>query len=133
MHDFPRPIKYSRFLTLIKDLCKMAGINELVPVRIARKGGQASQKKMLPKYKSIGTHITRRSFASNYYGIIHTPLLKNITGHATEEMLLRYIGVSSSDTSDWAIEQYKAYKKTIIKPLYITEIYLAYCTSKIIL
>ena len=34
----------------------------------------------------------RRSFASNYYGKIETPLLKNITGHSKESTFLTYIG-----------------------------------------
>ena len=38
------------------------------------------------------SHIIRRSFASNYYGKIETPLLKNITGHSKESTFLTYIG-----------------------------------------
>jgi hypothetical protein len=34
----------------------------------------------------------RRSFASNYYGKIETPLLMNITGHSKESTFLTYIG-----------------------------------------
>jgi hypothetical protein len=34
----------------------------------------------------------RRSFASNYYGKIETPLLMNITGHSKERIFLTYIG-----------------------------------------
>jgi hypothetical protein len=34
----------------------------------------------------------RRSFASNYYGKIETPLLMNITGHSKEPTFLTYIG-----------------------------------------
>ena len=34
----------------------------------------------------------RRSFASNYYGKIETPLLMHITGHSKESTFLTYIG-----------------------------------------
>ena len=34
----------------------------------------------------------QRSFASNYYGKIETPLLMNITGHTKESTFLTYIG-----------------------------------------
>ena len=34
-----------------------------------------------PKCAFVTSHILRRSFASNYYGKIDTPLLMNITGH----------------------------------------------------
>ena len=45
-----------------------------------------------PKYKFVTSHIMRRSFASNYYGKIETPLLMNITGHSKESTFLTYIG-----------------------------------------
>jgi len=36
-------------------------------------------------------HIMRRSFASNHYEEIETPLLMNITGHTKESTFLTYI------------------------------------------
>jgi hypothetical protein len=45
----------------------------------------------------IGTHVCRRSFATNYHGIIPTVILKEITRHATEEMFLRYIGKTDEE------------------------------------
>ena len=45
-----------------------------------------------PKYAFVTSHIMRRSFASNYYGKIETPLLMNITGHSKESTFLTYIG-----------------------------------------
>lgn len=41
---------------------------------------------------SISSHIGRRSFASNNYGKIPTPLLMIATGHKSELMFLKYIG-----------------------------------------
>ena len=38
------------------------------------------------------THIKRRSFASNYYKEMETPLLMNITGHTKYSTFLTYIG-----------------------------------------
>ena len=45
-----------------------------------------------PKYELITSHVVRRSFATNYYGRVPTAYIKTITGHATEAMLLKYIG-----------------------------------------
>lgn len=36
-------------------------------------------------------HIGRRSFATNFYGKIPTPLLMEATGHTTENVFLKYI------------------------------------------
>ena len=45
-----------------------------------------------PKHEFVTSHIILRSFASNYYGKIETPLLMNITGHSKESTFLTYIG-----------------------------------------
>jgi integrase len=45
-----------------------------------------------PKYELITSHTMRRSFATNYFGKIETPLLMNITGHSKESTFLTYIG-----------------------------------------
>ena len=70
----------------------MAGINGLVSgfknnPKIRRKEVVSA-----PKYEFVTSHIMRRSFASNYYGKIETPLLMNITGHSKESTFLTYIG-----------------------------------------
>ena len=46
----------------------------------------------MSKYEFVTSHIMRRSFASNYYDKIETPLLMNITGHSKESTFLTYIG-----------------------------------------
>jgi hypothetical protein len=52
---------------------------------------------MYEKCDLCSSHIGRRSFSSNKYGIIPTSFLKYITGHSTEEMFLTYIGKSNKD------------------------------------
>ena len=49
------------------------------------------------KCELVSSHIGRRSFASNNYGIIPTSFLMYITGHTTEGMFLTYIGKSNKD------------------------------------
>lgn len=95
--DFPKPIIYSAFLYNIKNICKLAGINKEIEYLQIKNNDIHSSKITMPKYKAIGTHTCRRSFATNYYGKIPTPLIKSITGHSTEEMLLAYIGKTADD------------------------------------
>ena len=45
-----------------------------------------------PKYELITSHICRRSFATNYYKHIPTPILMEITQHSKEETFYSYIG-----------------------------------------
>ncbi|MBT6170456.1 MAG: tyrosine-type recombinase/integrase, partial [Flavobacteriaceae bacterium] len=91
-NKFPRRVSQIVFNKQIKSLCKMAGIDGLVSgfknnPKIRRKEVVSA-----PKYEFVTSHIMRRSFASNYYGKIETPLLMNITGHSRESTFLTYIG-----------------------------------------
>ena len=70
----------------------MAGIDQLVP---GFKNNPKTRRKEIikaSKYVFVISHIMRRSFASNYYCKIETPLLMNITGHSKESTFLTYIG-----------------------------------------
>jgi len=49
-----------------------------------------------PKHELMRTHDLRRSFATNLYGKIPTVVIMAITGHGTEQMLLKYIGKNKS-------------------------------------
>jgi integrase len=49
------------------------------------------------KWQLIGSHVCRRSFASNLYGTLPTPLIMQITAHSSEKMLQNYIGKQGLD------------------------------------
>lgn len=80
----------------IKKVCKIAGINQKVTG--SKKNPQSNRLEVgqFPKYELITSHICRRSFASNYYGEIPTPVIMAITGHKRESQFLDYIGKSST-------------------------------------
>ena len=91
-NEFPRKVSQVVFNKQIKALCRMAGIEDLVS---GFKNNPKTRRKEIvnaPKYEFVTSHIMRRSFASNYYGKIETPLLMNITGHSKESTFLTYIG-----------------------------------------
>ena len=92
LHQFPKKISQVAFNKEIKLLCRMAGIDQVVS---GFKNNPKTRRKEIvkaPKYEFVTSHIMRRSFASNYYGKIETPLLMNITGHSKESTFLTYIG-----------------------------------------
>ena len=91
-NEFPRKVSQVLFNKQIKALYMMAGIDELVSG--FKNNPKTRRKKIVnaPKYEFVTSHIMRRSFASNYYGKIETPLLMNITGHSKESTFLTYIG-----------------------------------------
>ena len=92
--DFPRQISDQKYNEYIKDVCKLAEINQMVKGSKAKTEGKITRKEngTFEKWELVTSHIGRRSFATNNYGRIPTSLLINVTGHSTETMFLEYIG-----------------------------------------
>lgn len=100
--DFPRTISDQKYNNYVKEVCKLAGINQVVEgskktetypgSKIYRKESGSYQ-----KWELVSSHIGRRSFATNNYGNIPTSFLIYITGHNSEAMFLNYIGKSNKD------------------------------------
>jgi len=44
------------------------------------------------KWELVSSHIGRRSFATNHFGKIPTPIIMAATGHKSESAFLKYIG-----------------------------------------
>ncbi|PTT74108.1 tyrosine-type recombinase/integrase, partial [Chryseobacterium sp. HMWF001] len=60
-----------------------------------------------PKYELMTSHICRRSFATNLYGEIPTPVIMSITGHATETQFLTYIKKTNAENAEVLRNFYK--------------------------
>jgi site-specific recombinase XerD len=110
--NFPKVISDSKYNLFIKQICRIAEINEMVKGGLVKdltedakdsKKSDKSKKQYrkesgyYPKWQLVGSHIGRRSFASNFYGTIPTSYLANATGHSTEALFLGYIGKSKKD------------------------------------
>ena len=103
--NFPYPISDQKYNQYIKKVCEIAEINEMVfgskiletapKSKIFRK-----ESKQFKKYELVTSHIGRRSFATNFYGIIPTSLLIGATGHSTEAMFLNYIGKTDTQKAN---------------------------------
>ncbi|MDV3560671.1 integrase [Elizabethkingia anophelis] len=96
--NFPKGMSEQHYNELIKRVCKDAGIDELCYGGVNNNGRKVF--KEYPKYELVTSHIGRRSFASNHYGRIPTPLLMTATGHGTEQMFLKYIGKIDNQKSN---------------------------------
>lgn len=92
--NFPPKIATQIYNQQIKEVARIAGINS--PVSYNKRLQHRAFIKTIPKWEAISSHIGRRSFASNFYGKIPTPLLMEATGHSTEEMFQRYIQAADS-------------------------------------
>tara|TARA_R110002051_G_scaffold313801_1_gene390227 strand:- start:1032 stop:2342 length:1311 start_codon:yes stop_codon:yes gene_type:complete len=111
--EFPRAISDQKYNDYIKDVCKLAAINEMCEgkkrISIAPEGAKPTKSNYrdvvgeFEKWELVSSHIGRRSFATNYYGKVPTTFLINITGHSSEKMFLNYIKKSNKDL---ALESY---------------------------
>jgi len=96
---FPYKLSSTKLREYFKEVCRIAEINEPTVGRVKESKHGITTKGTFPKWKLIGTHVCRRSFASNFYGTIPTVVLKSITGHKKESTFLKYIGKSEQDVS----------------------------------
>lgn len=119
--NFPRPMSDTRYNLMIKKVCEYAGLTEVVEgdLYLDENGDENEEKKkkksttstyrkqrgFYPKWKLVSSHIGRRSFASNNYGIIPTPLILRVTGHKDQKMLMNYIG-KIEETQSLALANY---------------------------
>jgi integrase len=103
---FPYKLSLVRFNEYIKDVCQEAGISEPIKGLKKETSKNPNIKGTFPKYKLITSHVCRRSFATNFYGRIPTPILMNITAHGTEKVFLNYIGKTTYDNAYQMLEYF---------------------------
>ncbi|MCF7569474.1 site-specific integrase [Sabulilitoribacter arenilitoris] len=99
---FPYSISDQKYNDYIKEVCKLAELNEPTKgsklIETETDSGIFRKKTgIYKKWELVTSHIGRRSFATNFYGKIPTSYLINITNHATESQFLSYVGKSNKD------------------------------------
>ena len=102
----PYPLSLTRFNNTIKEICKIAGLDNPTKGRKMLQGDRTTTKGLFPKHEIVSSHICRRSFASNFYSKIPTPILMNITAHSREEMFLNYIGKTTYENAHQMLEYF---------------------------
>lgn len=92
---FPKRLTDQKYNNFVKEVCLRAGITNKMKGKITKvlpDGKIRGVTGIYKKHELITSHVGRRSFATNYYGKVPTAYIKTVTGHATEAMLLKYIG-----------------------------------------
>jgi integrase len=102
-NEFPRKISSTKYNVYIKEVCKQVDIikqtNGHKKTKLKNKTWRKTEG-VFPKHELVSSHIGRRSFATNHYGKLPTPVIMAITGHKTEKMLLNYIGKTAKDNAE---------------------------------
>lgn len=90
-NNFPYQISQQKLNKHIKEICRIAEIEEKIKGKKYDKKTGRKVTGTFAKWQLITSHTFRRSFATNYYKKIPTPVLIGITGHSKESMFLEYI------------------------------------------
>ncbi len=92
-YDFTPPkISSQKFNEYIKEVCRVAGIDQEILVKRSKAGKRIEE--VRPKYELITSHTARRSFATNFFQLgLPAVSLMRVTGHATERQFMEYINV----------------------------------------
>jgi len=118
INSLPPSISDDKMRKYLKEIGAM--IPELTKMVLKKrtKGGETNNE-MIEKYKLIGTHTARRSFATNQFNSgLSTLTIMNITGHKTEKAFLKYIKTSPREHAEimrkhWELN--KEYKLKAVK------------------
>lgn len=112
--EFPQSIYDQKYNEEIKEVCKIAGFNEMTEgkkqINIAEDDDKENEKKIraisgtFPKYELVTSHIGRRTFSTLKRDSMPLNLLMSMTGHSTETALNTYLQMENDDK---AIQAYK--------------------------
>jgi len=80
IEQFPS-YSYSQLFKIFKQICKIAGITKRVTGYKMHANPRRKLKGVFKKYELVTAHDLRRSFATNYYSKVETPILMRITGY----------------------------------------------------
>ena len=106
-NGFPRSISLQKFNDYLKEVCEIAGIDTPTNGKRYDTDLEYYVSGLYPKHELVSSHICRRSFATNSYGKIPTAIIMRLTGHASEAMLLKYIGLSENEGAEMADEYFE--------------------------
>lgn len=97
-NNFPSPISNQKTNKYLKDIGKLAKIDDSVNVSKKKNGNIIHTKKK--KWELITTHTARRSFATNLY-LARVPMksIMLMTGHRTEKSFLGYVRVTAEENA----------------------------------
>lgn len=101
--NFPRKISSQKFNEYIKEVAKIAELDEMIEGKKKNPKTNRDEFGVYPKHELVTSKIARKTFCTIYYGIKHNTEIMMMSGHTTEKSLLVYIGKT-------AIEQQKTLK-----------------------
>ena len=94
--NLPAEISNQRFNVYIKEVCRIAGIDDVETLTRTVGGVLVTEK--FQKWEQVSSHSGRRSFCTNMYKRgLPTLMIMSISGHKTEKAFLKYIKVKQHE------------------------------------
>ncbi|MBK8554981.1 MAG: site-specific integrase [Lewinellaceae bacterium] len=91
-YQLPKAISNQKFNDYLKEVGKLAGLDEPTMLTRFRNGKRVDQ--TFPKYELMTSHTARRSFASNAYKAgVPVRYVMTVTGHKTEKEFYKYVRI----------------------------------------
>lgn len=94
---FPHKISQQKLNLYIKEVCRIAGIDTVTEGLLFNKVSKRKEYGKYEKWRLVSSHICRRSFCTNNFGVLPNYLIMSVTGHSSEKTFLGYIGKASYD------------------------------------
>lgn len=103
LKDFPRKISLQKFNDYIKEICKLAGMTNLVKSEktIITAEGRRSKVVEDMKYTFCASHMFRRSFITKYYGKLKNEEIMKVSGHKSTKEFLGYVQEVETNHQIW--------------------------------
>jgi integrase len=116
LNGFPRAISSAKFNEYIKKVCKDSGLTQSEYGTRQNPNTHMKEVGDFEKWQLIKSHTCRRSFATNHYNKMTNKQIMAVTGHATEKMLLNYIGETEIEHVEDFMELWNQESDLQIKP-----------------
>ena len=107
---FPYKISLVNFNKYIKEICRLSGIDNKTKGLVFDRETKRKKEGEYFKWQLVTSHICRRTYATNQFGKLPTPLIMQVTGHTLEKTFLGYIGKSSYDYAQQIADFYTKQK-----------------------
>lgn len=98
--NLPEKISDQKFNDYIKDICMLCNIDEVIPGKIFDADTKRNKSGYYKKYLLVSSHICRRSFATNLFGLVPNSVIQNVGAWKTETMMLHYIKKSKREHAE---------------------------------
>jgi integrase len=103
LKDFPRKISLQKFNDYIKEICKLAGMTNLVKSEKTIITAEGKRSKVVEdmKYTFCASHMFRRSFITKYYGKLKNEEIMKVSGHKSVREFLGYVQEVETNHQIW--------------------------------